>query len=97
MKSTFLLAALFAATTASAQSSLMLPNNSAGTEMDTPPVLPATPDVLVPTTPRSKGVAREEAEQLAGPKEVENADRNRDGRPDTKEETKPEEAPAQSK
>jgi hypothetical protein len=88
MKSSLLIAALFAGV-ASAQSPLTLPNNSAGTEMDTPPVLPAGPDVLVPATPRSEsagnGVAREEVEQLAGPKAADEADRNRDGRVDGKE------------
>ena len=48
MKSTLFIATLFAATTASAQSSLLLPNNSAGTEMDTPPVLHADPRTLDP-------------------------------------------------
>lgn len=48
MKSTLFVAALFAATAASAQPSLFLPNNSAGTEMDTPPVLPADPRTLDP-------------------------------------------------
>ena len=51
MKSTLFIAALFAAATASAQSSLLLPNNSAGTEMDTPPVLPsATPGPVEPAS-----------------------------------------------
>jgi hypothetical protein len=54
MKSTVFIAVLFAATTASAQSSLFLPNNSAGTEMDTPPLLPADPKILEPTAPRSE-------------------------------------------
>jgi hypothetical protein len=53
MKSTLFIAALFAATTASAQSSLFLPNNSAGTAMDTPPILPAESKALDPTAPRS--------------------------------------------
>jgi hypothetical protein len=48
MKSSFLIAAMLAAATASAQSSLLLPNNSAGTEMDTPPVLPADARTLEP-------------------------------------------------
>jgi len=51
MKSSLLIAALFAATTASAQPSLLLPNNSAGTEMDTPPVLPSAP---TPSTTRRR-------------------------------------------
>jgi hypothetical protein len=84
MKSTLLIAALFAATAASAQSSLTLPNNSAGTELDTPPVLPGTPSVLEPT-PRDGIITRDEAEQLAGPKEAEDADKNDDGRLDDKE------------
>ena len=88
MKSSLLIAALFAGV-ASAQSPLTLPNNSAGTALDTPPVLPAGPDVLVPATPRGEradsGVAREEVEQLAGPKAADEADRNRDGRADDKE------------
>lgn len=98
MKSSLLIAALFAGV-ASAQSPLTLPNNSAGTEMDTPPVLPAGPDVLVPPTPRSdtaggSGVAREEVEQLAGPNAADDADRNRDGRVDDKELRRLPQAPA---
>jgi hypothetical protein len=84
MKSTLLIAAVFAATAASAQSSLTLPNNSAGTELDTPPVLPGTPPVIEPSQ-RDGIVTRDEAEQLAGPKEVEDADENDDGRLDDKE------------
>ena len=98
MKSRLLIAALFAATAASAQSPLTLPNNSAGTEMDTPPVLPAGPDVLVPATPKGdtagSGVAREEVEQLAGPKDADDADKNRDGRVDDKELRRLQDAPA---
>ena len=86
MKSTLLLAALFAATTASAQSSILLPNNSAGTEMDTPPILPSAPAALVPAEPGA-GATRENAQQLAGPKEKESdaADRDRDLRRDRQE------------
>jgi hypothetical protein len=97
MKSSLWIAALFAAA-ASAQSPLTLPNNSAGTEMDTPPVLPAGPDVLAPATPRSDtaggSAARQDVEQLAGPKTVEDADRSRDGRVDGKELRRLQEAPA---
>ena len=89
MKSSLFIAAMFAATTASAQSSLLLPNNSAGTEMDTPPVLPGTPKVLEPSEPRGDApidfVIRDEPEQLSGPKEPDAADRNQDGRQDTNE------------
>jgi hypothetical protein len=84
---------MFAATAASAQSTLTLPNNSAGTELDTPPVVPGTPSVLEPSQ-RDGIVTREEAEQLAGPKQVEEADRNDDGRLDGKELRRLDEAPA---
>jgi hypothetical protein len=98
MKSTLFVAALFAAATASAQSSLTLPNNSAGTALDTPPLLPAVPDVMVPAMPRSgaprDGMSRKDAEELAGPNAAEQADRNRDGRIDTKELPKLDDAPA---
>ena len=93
MKSTLVIAALFAATTAYAQSSLTLPNNSAGTVMDTPPVLPAGPDVLVPVEPRD-GATRRDVEQLAGPKQSDAADKNRDGRVDEKELRELRDAPA---
>ena len=93
IKSSLIVAALFAATAASAQPSLLLPNNSAGTEMDSPPVLPAGPDVLVPGTPRD-GVKRDDVEQLAGPKEFNGADKNRDGRLDEKELRELRDAPA---
>ena len=93
MKPSLLLAALFAATAASAQPSLLLPNNSAGTELDTPPVLPGKPSVLEPS-PRDGIVTREQAEQLAGPKQVEEADRNGDGRLDGKELQRLDDAPA---
>jgi hypothetical protein len=93
MKSSLLIAAMFAATAASAQSTLTLPNNSAGTELDTPPVVPGTPSVLEPSQ-RDGIVTREEAEQLAGPKQVEEADRNDDGRLDGKELRRLDEAPA---
>jgi hypothetical protein len=97
MKSTFLIAALFAGV-ASAQSPLTLPNNSAGTALDTPPVLPAGPDVLVPATPKSdtaaSGVKHEEVEQLAGPKAADDADKNGDGRIDDKELRRLQDAPA---
>jgi hypothetical protein len=93
MKSSVLIAAMFAATAASAQSTLTLPNNSAGTELDTPPVVPGTPSVLEPSQ-RDGIVTREEAEQLAGPKQVEEADRNDDGRIDGKELRRLDEAPA---
>ena len=100
MKSSLLIAALFA-TAASAQSPLTLPNNSAGTALDTPPVLPAGPDVLVPATPRNdtsgSGASRQEVEQLAGPKAADNADRNQDGRIDDKELRRLPQAPAPSK
>ena len=97
MKSTLFIAALFAAATASAQSSLTLPNNSAGTEMDTPPILPSTPGTNAPLTPPRDGVTREQAEQLAGPKEAEEADRNRDGRLDSNELRRLDQAPASLK
>ena len=87
-------AILAVAATASAQSSLTLPNNSAGTEMDTPPILPSTPGTNAPLTPPRDGVTREQAEQLAGPKEAEEADRNRDGRLDSKELRRLDQAPA---
>jgi hypothetical protein len=93
MNSTLLIAAMFAATAASAQSSLTLPNNSAGTELDTPPVVPGTPSVLEPS-PRDGIVTREEAEQLAGPKAAEDADKNDDGRLDDKELRRLEDQPA---
>ena len=93
MKSTLLIAALFAATAASAQSPLTLPNNSAGTEMDVPPVLPGTPSVMEPKT-NDGTVSRDQAEQLAGPKEVEKADKNSDGRLNEEELRRLRDAPA---
>jgi len=101
MKSCLLIAALFAATTASAQPSLLLPNNSAGTEMDTPPVLPSAPMVLEPKAAPSDAprdfVIRKDTEQPAGPKEVDKTDRNRDGRLEGNELLRLQEAPAPSK
>lgn len=84
VKSSLIVAALFASTAATAQSSLTLPNNSAGTELDTPPVLPAGPDVKAPATPGDKAT-RQDVDPLAGPKQFDDADKNRDGRLDDKE------------
>ena len=95
MKSSLLLAAMLAATIASAQTSLTLPNNSAGTALDTPPVLPATPDALPPRSEpaprafdtidaRRRGyVTREEL--LKDREAFDAADLNRDGRLDATE------------
>jgi EF hand len=97
MKSSLLFAAMLAATIASAQTSLTLPNNSAGTALDTPPVLPATPDALPPRSDpaprafetidaRRRGyVTREDLEQLKDRDGFNAADLNGDGRLDAKE------------
>ena len=97
MKSSLLLAAMLAATVASAQTTLTLPNNSAGTTLDTPPVLPAAPDALPSRTEaaprafetidaRRRGyVTREELEQLKDREAFDAADVNRDGRLDATE------------
>jgi hypothetical protein len=93
MKSKLLIAALFAATAASAQSPLTLPNNSAGTPLDTPPVLPGAPSVTEPSTTDGT-LSRDQAEQLAGPKQVEKADKNGDGRLNEQELRRLRDAPA---
>jgi len=97
MKSSLLLAAMLAATVASAQTPLTLPNNSAGTALDTPPVLPATPEALPPRSDpapqafqtidaRRRGyVTREDLEQLKDRDAFDAADLNRDGRLDASE------------
>ena len=97
MKSSLLFAAMLAATIASAQTSLTLPNNSAGTALDTPPILPATPDALPPRSDpaprafetidaRRRGyVTREELEQLKDREAFDAADLNGDGRLDAAE------------
>jgi hypothetical protein len=93
MRSSLFFAAMFAATAAFAQPALTLPNNSAGTELDTPPVLPGTPSALEPSTTDGK-VTREQAEQLAGPKAIEDADKDGDGRLDGNELQRLQDAPA---
>jgi len=97
MRSSLLLAALLAAATASAQTSLTLPNNSAGTTLDTPPVLPAAPDALPSRSDpaprafetidaRRRGyVTREDLEQLKDREGFDAADVNKDGRLDASE------------
>ena len=97
MKSSLLFAAMLAATVASAQTSLTLPNNSAGTALDTPPILPATPDALPPRSDpaprafetidaRRRGyVTREDLEELKDRDGFDAADLNRDGRLDARE------------
>ena len=97
MKSSFLLVALIAAATASAQSSLTAPNNSAGTSLDTPPILPTAPEALPPRSDpaprafesidaRRRGyVTREDLDQLKDREGFDAADTNRDGRLDASE------------
>ena len=97
MKTSVLLAAMLAATVASAQTALTLPNNSAGTTLDTPPVLPAAPEALPSRTEpaprafdtidaRRRGyVTREDLDQLKDSAGFDAADLNKDGRLDASE------------